>query len=184
MNITRPVNVTWVMWSKRLLGHKAWDKWALWIYFYYFLCIDYQSVIHIMHSQEMPTCPFLTKWLRHRFCIQTWEHRIESCSWWTETFGPSRKLLQCWTTMTKDLTKNSGLKKTNLLNEVSATKSIWNLNKSLVLGFWQKCVYLWYTKIILMLYMLLKIIFSWFYQSYYFFNNECFPLPCKLKPLA
>lgn len=60
----------------------------------------------------------------------------------------------------KDLTKNSGLKKTNLLNEVSAMKPIWNLNKSLVLGFWQKCVYLWYTKIILMLYMLLKIIFS------------------------
>lgn len=101
MNITRPVNVTWVMWSKRLPGHKAWDKWALCKYFYYFLCIDYQSVINVMHSQEMPTCPFLTKWLRHRFCIQTWEHRIESCSWWTETFGPSRKLLQCWTTMTK-----------------------------------------------------------------------------------
>lgn len=55
----------------------------------------------------------------------------------------------------KDLTNNSGLKKTMLLNEVSVTKPFWSLNKSLLLGFWQmsvvhknNCVALYALKII------------------------------------
>lgn len=69
--------VIWVTWTKRLLRHKAWAKWALWMCFHYFLCIDYQSVENGMHSLEKPTCLLITKWFRHRFHIHTCEHKVE-----------------------------------------------------------------------------------------------------------